>query len=103
MLTRSQTSTQTSSQTSTYITRAHMRLQQPDNTASGYNTRSRTNNNITLDVDIDFDDASVEWNRNKRRIGQMYQYVCGQTCRSGNPCKRFPVNGDVRCSSHNGK
>lgn len=103
MLTRSQTSTQASSQTSNYITRAHMRLQQPDNTTSGYNTRSRTNNNITLDVDIDFDDASVEWNRNKLRIGQMYQYVCGQTCRSGNPCKRFPVNGDVRCSSHNGK
>ena len=104
MLTRSQTSTQTSSQTSsTYITRATKRLQQQDNTTSGYNTRSRTNNNITLDVDIDFDDASVEWNRNKRRIGQMYQYVCGQTCRSGNPCKRFPVNGDVRCSSHNGK
>jgi len=100
MLTRSQTSSQTPS---TYITRAHMRLQQQDNTTSGYNTRSRTNNNITLDVDIDFDDASVEWNRNKRRIGQMYQYVCGQTCRSGNPCKRFPVNGDVRCSSHNGK
>ena len=99
MLTRSQTSTQASSQTpSTYITRARKRLQQQDNMTSGYNTRSRSKANITLDVDIDFDDASREWNRNKRRVGQMYQYVCGQTCRSGNPCKKLPVNGELHLS-----
>ncbi len=28
-----------------------------------------------LTVDIDFDEASREWNKNKRRCGQMYEYV----------------------------
>ena len=102
MLTRSQTISPDSSE-SNYITRAQKRLQKQDNCDTRYNTRSSNKANITLDVDIDFDDASLEWNRNKRRVGQMYQYVCGQTCRSGNPCKRAPVNGDVRCSSHNSK
>ncbi len=36
-----------------------------------YNTRysSQYNN------DIDFDEASREWNSNKRRVGQMYEYT----------------------------
>jgi len=27
-----------------------------------------------LSVDIDFDEASREWNKNKRRVGQSYEY-----------------------------
>ena len=29
-----------------------------------------------LEVKIDFDEASREWNANKKRIGQMYVYTC---------------------------
>jgi hypothetical protein len=34
-----------------------------------YNTRSHDK-----DVSINFDDSSKEWNKNKRRSGQMYYY-----------------------------
>jgi hypothetical protein len=36
-----------------------------------YNTRYSTQYNN----DIDFDEASREWNGNKRRVGQMYEYT----------------------------
>jgi hypothetical protein len=49
---------------------------------------------------IDFDDASSEWNRNKKRVGQMYVYVCGETTVSGKPCKKSPTKGSHRCSQH---
>tara|TARA_B100001287_G_scaffold276668_1_gene288585 strand:+ start:3993 stop:4355 length:363 start_codon:yes stop_codon:yes gene_type:complete len=41
-----------------------------------YNTRYSSNFNKKYNVDIDFDDASREWNRNKRRVGLMYEYTC---------------------------
>ena len=37
-----------------------------------YSTRYREEFN---NVEIDFDDASVAWNSNKRRVGQMYEYT----------------------------
>jgi hypothetical protein len=37
-----------------------------------HNTRySKGGNNI----EIDFDEASIAWNSNKRRVGQMYEYT----------------------------
>ena len=27
------------------------------------------------EVNIDFDEASAAWNRNKRRVGQSYEYI----------------------------
>jgi hypothetical protein len=57
--------------------------------------------NITYAVDIDFDEASREWNRNKRRAGHSYVYVCGYMCASGNPCKRSPSAGCEHCCVHN--
>jgi hypothetical protein len=58
-------------------------------------------NNITYTVDIDFDEASREWNRNKRRAGHSYVYVCGYMCASGKPCKRSPSAGCEHCGVHN--
>jgi len=52
---------------------------------------------------IDFDDASSEWNRNKKRIGQMYAYVCGTTTVSGKPCQRRPINDGHQCAQHHKK
>ena len=115
MLTRSQSTSQTTSQkscckhTSELLRRRALRMAQiinecpnPDcNLRDRYNTRSSNKANITLDVEIDFDDAAREWTRNKRRCGQMYEYVCGHTCLSGKPCKRKPVNGCFHCSVHN--
>ena len=40
-----------------------------------YNTRYRTKFSKTYNVEIDFDESSREWNRNKRRVGQMYEYT----------------------------
>jgi len=57
--------------------------------------------NITYAVDIDFDEASREWNRNKRRAGHSYVYVCGYMCASGKPCKRSPSAGCEHCGVHN--
>lgn len=57
--------------------------------------------NITYTVDIDFDEASREWNRNKRRAGHSYVYVCGYICASGKPCKRSPSAGCEHCGVHN--
>lgn len=43
--------------------------------------------NISYSIDnsvhIDFDEASREWNKNKRRVGQSYEYIGGVTTRSG--------------------
>lgn len=39
---------------------------------------------IKNNVHIDFDEASREWNKNKRRVGQSYEYIDnGVTTRSG--------------------
>lgn len=40
-----------------------------------YNTRYSANYGKPYEVDIDFDGASSEWNSNKRRVGQMYEYI----------------------------
>lgn len=48
-------------------------------------------------VDIDFDDASKEWSANKKRVGQMYIYVCGTKLTSGKRCQNKPSNNLDRC------
>jgi hypothetical protein len=53
-----------------------------------------------LEVNIDFDGASHAWNSNKRRIGQMYMYVCGYITKTGNACKRIPIGKCDRCYQH---
>jgi hypothetical protein len=50
--------------------------------------------------EIDFDEASREWNRNKKRDGQMYMYVCGSDTASGKPCQRRPMKDCTTCSQH---
>jgi hypothetical protein len=50
--------------------------------------------------EIDFDEASREWNRNKKRDGQMYMYVCGCETVSGKPCQRRPVKDGTTCAQH---
>jgi len=45
------------------------------------------------DVNIDFDEASVEWRRNKKQLTNCtFAYVCGMSTKNGKPCQR--------CESH---
>ena len=48
---------------------------------------------------IDFDEASLEWKKNKKR-GKFgsHSYICGIELRSGRICKR-EENHDYSCSS----
>lgn len=71
-----------------------------------YNTRANKplldyqSSRPTYSVQIDFDEASREWNRNKKRVGQSYVYICGKTCKNGNSCKRTPKGDSRYCSVH---
>lgn len=58
--------------------------------------------NITLYiVDIDFDEASIMWKANKKRIGNgSYKYICSQITKSGNKCKRESLQGCHYCRIH---
>ena len=96
---------------SPYITRAMRRLEQSGERVltdtpihvpvNNLTEVLRPCDNITYTVDIDFDEASREWNRNKRRAGHSYVYVCGYMCASGKPCKRSPSSGCEHCGVHN--
>jgi len=63
-------------------------------------TRSQDAKDATT---IDFDEASIEWNRNKIRRGQMYYYTCRFTLANGCTCSRCPKNGETYCYQHHDK
>lgn len=70
-------------------------------------TRSKTRVAVTVREDRslyfnsnEFDEAILAWNRNKKRIGQMYVYVCGKTTSVGKPCQKRPANGGCVCAQH---
>jgi hypothetical protein len=47
--------------------------------------------NHCYEVNIDFDEASAAWNKNKKRVGHSYVYVCEATTKKGMCCsnKRY--------------
>lgn len=50
---------------------------------------------------FDFDEASREWNANKRKVGNgCYKYTCNFKCKSGNFCKRESKYHEEYCSTH---
>lgn len=54
-----------------------------------------------LSVDIDFDEASIAWNSNKKRLSNgEYVYICGNTLNNGGYCKRKPYKNDEHCHLH---
>ena len=52
------------------------------------------------EVNIDFDEASKEWNKNKKRKGQSYVYVCGVTTKNGSCCQNKRLKGKDFCHIH---
>ncbi len=56
----------------------------------------------TYTVEIDFDEASREWLKNKRKLRDAtYKYVCMHTFMSGRHCSRSPDPGTEYCFTHN--
>jgi len=53
--------------------------------------------------EFDFDDASVQWRANKRRLPNgCYQYICMGKTKTGKPCNRNPLIGENCCKIHLG-
>ena len=51
-------------------------------------------------VNIDFDEASREWNRNKKRIDQSYIYICGAMTKQGTSCQNKRYKNCEFCYIH---
>ena len=65
------------------------------------NLETRNLETRILPVNINFDEASIEWNKNKRKTGNgCYKYTCDYICKSGNACKKQPIPGKDCCSTH---
>jgi hypothetical protein len=63
-------------------------------------TRSQTRK-MELIVDIDFDDASIEWKKNKKSIGQgMYMYICEKQISPNRKCSKPACVGNPFCKIH---
>ena len=73
-----------------------------ENNSSPPQTHYTTRSSNIYDVNIDFNESSNEWTRNKRRTGpgDMYSYICGQTCNSGYPCKKSRYQDNEYCYLH---
>jgi hypothetical protein len=59
----------------------------------------KTNASKPRSVAIDFDKASEEWRKNKKKIGQDMYYLCGYVTKRGTPCTRLRTS----CHYHNSK
>lgn len=56
----------------------------------------------TYIVEIDFDEASREWLKNKRKLRDAtYKYKCMRQFMSGRYCSRTPEPGEDYCFAHN--
>jgi len=68
------------------------------------NTRSKKQ--VMLEVNIDFGDASKEWHKNKKSIGNsQYKYICQiQTNKDKNKvCNNVCYQGSDKCWIHRNK
>ena len=53
------------------------------------------------EVDIDFEQASLLWMANKRRLKNgMYRYICCSIMNTGKRCQRKPVRNNEHCRIH---
>ena len=70
------------------------------------NTRSKVISRSLLEVNIDFDDASNEWHKNKKSIGNsQYKYICQiQTNKNkGGICNKICHQDSDKCWIHRNK
>ena len=65
------------------------------------NTRSKLTKCIELDVNIDFDDASKEWHKNKKSIGNsQYKYICSIITNKSQMCNKVCYKNSDKCWIH---
>ena len=75
------------------------------------NTRSKTKLTKQLkplehlfEVNIDFDDASKEWHKNKRSIGNsQYRYICEIQTNKKGTCNKVCYQSSDKCWIHRNK
>jgi hypothetical protein len=69
------------------------------------NTRSKTKTKTKeFEVNIDFDDASKEWHKNKKSIGNsQYKYVCQIQTNKKKICNNVCHKGSDKCWIHRKK
>jgi hypothetical protein len=54
-----------------------------------------------LEVNIDFDEASLMWNANKKKLKNgCYEYVCGKQLKNGEFCKNKRTYSMENCRIH---
>jgi hypothetical protein len=65
------------------------------------NVESKPKSQLEVEVDIDFDEASREWQSNKKSIGNSsYKYVCQKVGNTGKMCRSKCLAGEHYCSKH---
>ena len=52
------------------------------------------------EVNINFEEASKEWNKNKKRVDQSYIYICGLTTKKGTCCQNKRYKDQEYCYIH---
>lgn len=53
------------------------------------------------EVNIDFDEASIAWNRNKKKITNgSYEYICTEITKNKNKCCRKRYKNSKYCYFH---
>jgi len=74
------------------------------------NTRSKSKTKLTkqlkplFEVEIDFDDASKEWHKNKRSIGNsQYRYICEIQTNKKGTCNKVCYQNSDKCWIHRNK
>lgn len=56
------------------------------------------------EVDINFDDASLAWKSNKKRLTNgTYVYICDHIFKNGNRCIKQRSNNSILCERHTQK
>uniref|UniRef100_A0A6C0KTN3 Uncharacterized protein n=1 Tax=viral metagenome TaxID=1070528 RepID=A0A6C0KTN3_9ZZZZ len=65
------------------------------------NTNNTIEQMVLFEVNIDFDEASVAWNANKKKLADgMYKYVCPYCSKTGRRCGRNSVTNSDFCKIH---
>ena len=71
------------------------------------NSRSKVQYKLTkqmanqIAVNIDFDDASKEWHKNKKSIGNsQYKYICSIITNKGKKCNKACYKNSETCWIH---
>ena len=53
------------------------------------------------EVNIDFEEASIEWKKNKKYVGNgTYKYICCANTKAGKKCNKVSISNSEYCKIH---